>query len=275
MRYLFGELLRVISSHSSRPITLLIDDIQFADPTSLLLIGNLLFSAKNSASLFIVFCQRDDEDSQFEAFDVWLDSISIIGMEGIKLGNMNVESVNNLVSETLHITPRITRSLSGVLHHKSRGNPLFLKQLLASLCGKGHIYVTLKQPRWSWDLNKIEQEPICSSVLALLIKEMEQLHPDLQFGLGAASCLGSRVGKDVLNILSQGLGVDLLLILEQVSEKGFMNKVENGAIFCFAHDKIQQAGKSVVIEYVYGFISFTYLPANSYCCFPCDLSRYT
>jgi hypothetical protein len=73
---------------------------------------------------------------------------------------------------------------------------------------------------------------------------MEQLHPDLKLGLGVAACLGSHVGKDLLDILSKGLGVDLVGILEQVSQKGFMNKVENGTVFCFAHDKIQQAGKS-------------------------------
>jgi hypothetical protein len=73
---------------------------------------------------------------------------------------------------------------------------------------------------------------------------MQQLDPNLQLGLDVAACLGSHVGKELLDILSKGLGVDMVGILEQVSQKGFMNKVENGAVFRFAHDKIQQAGKS-------------------------------
>ena len=62
MRYLFGELLCVISSHSRRPVSLFVDDLQFADSSSLLLIGHLLFSAaKSDSSIFFAFCHRDDE----------------------------------------------------------------------------------------------------------------------------------------------------------------------------------------------------------------------
>ena len=156
--------------------------------------------------------------------------------------------MNDLVSETLHITPRITRPLSDVLYQKSRGNPLFLRQLVVSMNGQGLIYVNLNQRRWAWDLNKIEQEPISSSVLALLMKEMQQLDTSFQLGLGVASCFGSHVGKNVLIILSQGLEVDLVDIIEQVSQKGFMYREDNSVMFRFAHDKIQQAGTSTEIE---------------------------
>ena len=88
----------------------------------------------------------------------------------------------------------------------------------------------------------ITQHPISSSVLALLMKEMQQLHPNLQLGLGVASCLGSHIGKDVLSILSRGLGVDLIGILELICQMGFMYKENNGVMFRFAHDKIQEAG---------------------------------
>ena len=53
MRYLFGELLRVISTHSSRPITLLMDDIQFADTTSLLLIGQFVIQCPRACIVCI------------------------------------------------------------------------------------------------------------------------------------------------------------------------------------------------------------------------------
>ena len=239
MRHLLGELLRVISSHSRWPITLLIEDIQFADSASLLLIGYMLFSRP---PIFIVFSHRDDEDGQNKTFQNWLESLSMFNLESLRLGNISVDSVNSLVSETLHVTPRITRPLSDVLYQKTRGNPLFLRQLFVSLYGQGHIYFDLSKPRWAWDLNKIEQQPITSSVLSLLMKEIQQLDHNLQLGLGVASCLGSCARSDILNLLSQGLGVDLIDILQRVSQKGFMNNVNNGAMFRFAHDKIQQAG---------------------------------
>ena len=83
MQYLFGELLRIISSHSMRPISLLIDDIQFADSSSLLLIGNLLFTAARcDLTVFFAFCHRDnDPDHDTGTFDFWLGSISMYALE--------------------------------------------------------------------------------------------------------------------------------------------------------------------------------------------------
>ena len=254
MRYLFGELLCIISSHSRRPISLLMDDIQFADSSSLLLIGNLLFSAvKCDSPVFFAFCHRDDTTDEDEvsrnvAFSAWLSSISMFALEGIKLNNMTSEGVNSLISDALHLSPRITRPLSEVLHHKTMGNPLFVRQLLGSLMGQGYIYVDLSQPRWAWDLNKIADQEISESVLDLLMKEMKRLPTDLQLGLKVASCLGSCAPKNVLDILSKDVGMeDLLGIMQQVSKKGFMHIEHDGATFTFVHDKIQQAGEGIAI----------------------------
>ena len=73
-------------------------------------------------------------------------------------------------------------------------------------------------------------------------EEMKRLPSDLQLGLKVASCLGSCVQKNVLGILSNYVDMDLIDILQQVSEKGFMSIEDDGMMFSFAHDKIQQAG---------------------------------
>jgi predicted ATPase len=223
------------------------DDIQFADSSSLLLISDLLFSAARSdLSVFFAFCHRDnDPDLDSGVFNIWLSSISMYSLERIKLDNMTVEGVNSLVSDTLHLSPRITRPLSTVLHHKTTGNPLFVRQLLVSLTGQGYICVDLSHPRWVWDLKKITDQEISESVLGLLINEMKRLPTDLQLGLKVASCLGSCVQKNVLDILSGDVGLDLPCILQQVSKKGFMNIEDDGAMFSFVHDKIQQAGEGI------------------------------
>jgi len=195
-------------------------------------------------SIFLTLCHRDDEESLVNtSFGIWLSSLSIFpDLKAIGLKNMSTESVNTLVSDTLRLSPRITCPLSAVLHHKTRGNPLFLRQLLGSLYRQGYIYVDLSISRWAWDMDKIEQEPVSSSVIALLTKEMKDLPSGLQLGLGVASCLGSSVKKEVLDILSKDLNVDLVDILKQVSQKGFMTNIKTDATFRFTHDKIQEAG---------------------------------
>ncbi len=238
-RYLLGELLRVISSHV-KPITLFIDDVQFADHASLLVVGNMLFSAQGSP-IFFTLCHRDDEASLSTSFKAWLASIPMFALEPIKLESITPLGVNNLVSETLHLSPRLTRPLSSVLHRKTRGNPLFLRQLLDSLTEQGYIYIDLKQRRWVWDLDKIIELEISDSVLALLMSDIKRLSRDIQFGLQVAACIGSCVTESMLNYLSIDLGLDLKDILRQVAQKGFMIDMADSTMFRFAHDKIQEA----------------------------------
>jgi hypothetical protein len=247
MRFLFAELARVLSSHS-RPTSLLLDDMQWADSASLLLVGNLLSVMEGCGkSIFFAFCYRDDEVDDNGAFNAWLSSITMFPLQAIKLENMAAESVNDLVSDALHLSPRITRPLSSVLHRKTGGNPLFLRQLMSSLNEQNHIYVQLNPSRWTWDLNKIMDLKISDDVVAFLLKDMQRLPTDLRLGLEVASCSGSCVKCTVLDILSENLHVDLQDILGQVSERGFVDNV-GGTMFRFAHDKIQQAAYALMSE---------------------------
>jgi hypothetical protein len=239
LRYLLGELLRVLSSHS-KPITIVLDDVQFADDSSLLLIRYLLFSAQG-APIFFTLCHRDDETSMSDTFTTWLKSITFFSLEPIKLKSISCRGVNSLISEALHLSPRLTLSLSSALHCKTRGNPLFLRQLLDSLTEQEYIYIDLKRQRWTWDLDKVIELEISNDVLTLLMNDVQRLPSDLQFGLQIASCLGSFVTERMLEYLSIDLGIHLKEILQHVSQKGFMLDIAGSTMFRFAHDKIQQA----------------------------------
>jgi predicted ATPase len=169
-------------------------------------------------------------------------------LEAIKLENMTAEDVNRLVSDALHLSPRITRPLSSVLHRKTGGNPFFLRQLMCSLNEQNHIHVQLNPPQWVWDLNKIMDLKISDDVVAFLLKDMQRLPTELRSGLEVASCFGSYVKCSVLDILSKSRQVNLQDVLEQASKRGFVDNVGGGTMFRFAHDKIQQAAYELMTE---------------------------
>jgi predicted ATPase len=224
------------------------DDIQFADHASLLLVANLLFIAQQT-SVFFALSHRDDDVSMNGPFRAWLTSISMFRLETIRLESISPEGVNDLISETLHLSPRITRPLSSVLHHKTRGNPLFLRQLLNSLAEQGYIYVDLSRHRWSWDLDKITELEISDNVLALLMKDIQRLPDHLKFGLQLASCMGSYVTKSMLAYLSKDFGLDLIDIFRQVSQEGFMIDMASSTMFRFTHDRIQEAAYELMPDH--------------------------
>ena len=157
------------------------------------------------------------------------------------MGNLTIEGVNEMVSESLRAFPRITLPLSTQLHAKTRGNPLFLRQFIDSLHHQGLIFLSLNPPKWSWDLDKISNVEMPVSVVALLIAEMQTLSPDLKQCLRVASCLGSTIEKGALGIISRGLNLNLVDSLDILARKGFVRSSDRGPAIRFPHDKVQQS----------------------------------
>ncbi|KAL7541595.1 hypothetical protein ACHAXR_011473 [Thalassiosira sp. AJA248-18] len=238
MQFLLKKLLDTLSQH--RRITFFLDDLQWADPASLLLIASIISNTKESNRVYFACCYRDDDVQEGDPFTVWLSSLSMFPLEIIKLQNIGAGGVNELLSETLHLSPRITRPLASILHHKTGGNPLFVRQLMGSLRDQNYIFLKFSPPRWAWDFDKIVKLEISDDVVALLIKQLQRLHSDLQLALKVASCLGSCVEYSTFDIISEDLGVNLRSLLHQVVQNGFMVHVDETKIR-FAHDKIQQA----------------------------------
>jgi len=247
MRYLFGKLLLTLASIWGQ-ISVCIDDLQWADPASLLLISYLMSSAAGCSSIFFTFSYRDDEVSNNGRFNAWLYSISSFPVKVITLKEISPGSVTSILSDSLHLSPRLTRPLASVLHHKTRGNPLFLRQLIELLREQGLIFIDWSHTRWTWDLNKIINTELHSDVLALLVSEMQGLPTDLQFGLKVASCWGSCVKYSIVDILSEELKVDLAAILKKVCKRSFMTNISDDAVFRFSHDKIEQAAHDLMPE---------------------------
>lgn len=181
-------------------------------------------------------------------FHAWLGMIAEFSLSTINLGNLTVDGINNLLSDTFHLSPRITQPLASVLLNKTGGNCLSLLKMLESLKDQGLVYVDMRAPRWSWDLNKILDLEISHDVVVILVQEMRRLPAELQMGLQIASCLGNCVKFSVLDILSRVFCINLLVQLRLASEKGFMKQDRGNSSFSFVHDKVQQAAKELLSE---------------------------
>jgi hypothetical protein len=249
MLFLVTKLLDVISASLMRPITLFLDDIQWADPLSLSLLGGVVSSIQGSKTIFFTCCCRSDLVQQSGPFSTFLDKAAECSVTTIKLGNMTVDGINHLLSDTFHHSPRITRPLASVLLNKTRGNCLSLLQMLVSLKDQGLVYVDISKPCWSWNIKKIVDLEISHDVMILLVEEMRRLPSQLQLGLQIASCLGFCIKSSTIDILSMEFCINLPDLLRQVSEKGFLKHDSSNSSFSFVHDKIQQAAKELMSEH--------------------------
>ena len=272
MKYLLFKLFEALMSYLTGRVTLLFDDLQWADDTSLSLISSLLLHNEGSNRVYFTCCYRDIDMN--DSFASWLQSISGFSLDHIRLESLTPNGVNRVVSETLHLFPRLTRQLSLALHKKTGGNPLFLRQILSSIAaatgvpshkssspGLGDaISFSLNKQRWTWDIDMINDLELADDVISFIVKGMEKLSADLLFGLKIAACIGSRMSSDVVGILAAELTADLTgttleEVLHKLTEKSFLNEHEcspnrkktccftpgSSVQFEFAHDKVQEA----------------------------------
>ena len=110
--------------------------------------------ASQNAKFFFLGCYREGETDNFNPLWKTLCNNDLVKARStdVKLDCMDEETLTTMVSETLCLSPRLTRSLSSIIYHKTRGNPLFVSQLMISL-GKEEgvplclvVYYTRQRP---------------------------------------------------------------------------------------------------------------------------------
>ncbi|KAL7437496.1 hypothetical protein ACHAXM_005669 [Skeletonema potamos] len=241
LQYLLCQFLEVISITFSAPVTLFLDDLQWADPASIEAVNHLLLSGGRDKCFFFLGCCR--EGAINKEHPVWklLRSSETFGVHctNVMLDLMDEQTVNIMVSETLCLSPRLTSTLSSIIYHKTKGNPLFVSRLMLSLCEEGLLRPSLSRRRWEWDKEKIENQKLPDTVAMFLNNSIRELPEHVQSSLCVLSCFGASADVSSIRTLEKALDKNILDDLNVAVAKGLLDKI--GALYRFSHDRIQEA----------------------------------
>mmetsp|Transcript_24007 Transcript_24007/g.39085 ORF Transcript_24007/g.39085 Transcript_24007/m.39085 type:complete len:1132 (+) Transcript_24007:489-3884(+) len=261
LQYLLCQFVDVISSTFSAPVTLFLDDLQWADAASIEAVNHLLIAASISSHdkrFFFLGCCREGEIK--EGHPVWklLRSVekSSVVCTNIKLDLMNEHTINTMVSETLCLSPRVTRSLSSIIYHKTQGNPLFVSRLMLSLSKDGLLRPNLNRRRWEWDKKKIESLKLPEDVAMFITNSIEALSEDVQSSVCVLSCFGATADTAFIKTLEKALDRKLLDSLDTAVAEGLLDKIDDK--YRFSHDRIQEAAYNMMNILEQGRSHFTY-----------------
>eukprot|EP00956_Cyclotella_meneghiniana_P010264 scaffold14170_cov40-Cyclotella_meneghiniana.AAC.1 len=168
IHYLLSRFVDVICEASEMPMVLFLDDLQWADFSSVLLINQLLQSSRsrNGKFFFLGSFRHDYETGTNHPFWNTITTANSLGYTTttVELVYLTKKLANQFVADLLHLSPRLVASLSDIVFHKSKGNPLFISRMLLSLNSKGLLYLSLTRNRWEWDEEKIQLEKIPDDV---------------------------------------------------------------------------------------------------------------
>jgi len=127
---------------ASHPLTIFLDDLQWADLASLDLIKNLVCD-NESKHLFILGAYRDNEVSPIHPLILTAEEINkkvTREIISITLGPLTREHTSELISDSLKASLDEAAELSRLVYHKTLGNPFFIKEFLKTLHKDGMLW---------------------------------------------------------------------------------------------------------------------------------------
>ncbi len=212
-----------IFARENHPLTLFLDDLQWADSASLNLLETLETNP-DSKFLFIIGAYRNSEVDSSHPLTQTIDEIQKSGtnVESIVLTSLGLDSVKLLLSEALHCDPEKSGQLAELVSSKTDSNPFFVSEFLKTLYQSKLIDFDHNVGEWIWDLEKIEERDITDNVIELMSEKIRSLSEDTRQILQLGSCIGNRFDLKTISIVNENTSVSMADALNEAVEYGLL-----------------------------------------------------
>lgn len=228
-----SSFLQVMAEHA--PVALLIDDLHWADRSSLELLQHIARQTR-SDRVVIVGTYRDVDLGRHHALGRTLHELERGGLaEKITLKRLSREATAALVAAHLG-EDQIREKFAELLYERTEGNPFFLRQVLRDLIEKGDLY----QAGERWGRKDNVQIVVPESIRSVVVQRVAKLSADTQEILHEASTLGQRFWFDDLVAMTERDERALEAALEEAMRAAVLQELD-GERCAFDHALTQQA----------------------------------
>lgn len=260
----FQNFIRVFCS-PEHPLTLFLDDLQWADSATLKLL-DVILSDTEIGYLFLIGAYRDNEVSPSHPLIMALDSLQskAVAIHEITLAPLTLADISHLIADTLHSDASSVQPLANLVIRKTSGNPFFVNQFLKALYQESLLTFTTPsntdKPCWQWDITQIEALDITDNVVELMIQKLRKLPESTQQVLQLAACMGNTFDLQTLAIIYKRSPFDTHQDLLPAIEEGLVLPTSELTLasedlidthlvsveFRFLHDRVQQAAYALI-----------------------------
>jgi class 3 adenylate cyclase len=236
---LFAAVVGLVGTMSKeQAVVLVLDDLQWADKGSLLLLRHLA-AAEQSMRVLILGTYRDSELSQTHPLT---DTLAALhrhrGVSRMELAGLNDSGVVALLEATAgQSLDAVGQSLAKAVSRETDGNPFFVSEVLRHLSETGAIYQDTTG-RWVADV-ALDQLALPDSVRVVIGARVGRLGNDGGRVLSVASVMGRDFDLDLLARATKTSEDDLLDILDAAASVALVREVADTGRYCFAHALIQ------------------------------------
>ena len=259
--YVFGQFIKALASEE-HPLVMFIDDLQWADSTSLKLLKQLILDPELNHFYFIG-AYRDNEVTSSHPLTLIFKELPRLGVaiQEIHLKDLEFENVQEIVLDTFGNTESKSRLLANIIFGKTAGNPFFVNQFIKSIYENELVWFDTQASKWTWDVRGLESTNFTDNVVEFMIQKLSGMDEKVRKQLTLASCIGDRFDLQTLGLIQENpedliedlwqAVIEQLLIAEE--NEAEIAKVQMGSfntqpslIYRFAHDRIRQAAYELI-----------------------------
>ncbi|MBK9263557.1 MAG: AAA family ATPase [Polyangiaceae bacterium] len=240
-KFAFLRLFQVLARDG---LALFLDDIQWADASSLELLAHLVTDV-SGRGIVIIASERQDSQSNGR-ISRFVDDLVHDGaaVTNIALGPLDLNAVRALVSDAVNarkgrVPDADVERLASVVHQRTFGNPLFVGTFLTTLHRDGLIDFDHATRAWRWDIAAIERASVPGDVALLLSERAQRLDEAVLSLLQAAGCIGNDFDKETLSAITDVASARVDALLSDAAQEGFV--LATGSQYAFVHARVREA----------------------------------
>ena len=240
----FGRFLTCLASEES-PLTLFIDDLQWCDIATFDILANIFANYKDHPYLLLLGAFRHNEVDESHPLTKLMRDIkeSAQPLKEIRLKPLEPRHCHEMVSYILDSPLTQTRTLSDFLVGLTEGNPLFVSESLSYLHNEDLLFLD-ESRQWLWDLEKIRESDMPSTVAALFSSKVQKLPLDTIELLEYCACMGNLFTPDEVALVREITLLNVFETLKPALGQGLL--VESKEQLQFVHDRVQEAVLSAI-----------------------------
>ncbi|MBD2494249.1 AAA family ATPase, partial [Nostoc sp. FACHB-280] len=245
---LFQNFIQVFAK-VEHPLVIFIDDLQWADSSSLDLMQSLLTEAQShSQCLLVLGAYRDNEVFPGHPFLMTVKTLenADVTLETLTLSPLSADSLNQLVADAFQASQSAVQPLTNLIMQKTQGNPFFATQFLKALHQDTLITFDREVCHWQCDLVQIQDATLTDDVVEFMALQLRKLPVTTQEQLKFAACIGAKFDLKTLAIVSEQDEIQVASALWSALQEGLI--VPEGKIYKFYLDDHQAQGHQSLSE---------------------------